>query len=115
MVILLPYLEDIYCKDSPGETFRVLKEKEEKKYGEYRTRRLVLEAWDNRKPWGRSCRACLEVLKINNRAASIKKLAQISPAKPSVFSKKKRKSTTANTAPGVWYWRHGIHCKEDNN
>jgi len=30
----------------PGETFHVLKEKEEKKYGEYRTRRLVLEAWD---------------------------------------------------------------------
>ena len=32
--------------DFPGETFRVLKEKEEKKFGEYRTRRLVLEAWD---------------------------------------------------------------------
>ena len=29
-----------------GEAFRVLKEKEEKQYGEYRTRRLVLEAWD---------------------------------------------------------------------
>ena len=28
MVILLPYFEDIYCKDFPGETFRVLKEKE---------------------------------------------------------------------------------------
>ncbi len=33
-------------KDFPGETFRVLKEKEIKKYGEYRTQRLVLEAWD---------------------------------------------------------------------
>lgn len=32
--------------DFPGETFRVLKDKEEKRYGEYRTRRLVLEAWD---------------------------------------------------------------------
>jgi len=30
----------------PGETFRVLKEKEIRKYGEYRTRRLVLEAWE---------------------------------------------------------------------
>jgi len=30
----------------PGEIFRVLKEKEEKQYGEYRTKRLVLEAWD---------------------------------------------------------------------
>jgi len=40
------------CKasDFPGETFRVLKEKEIRKYGEYRTRRLVLEAWD--KLWG---------------------------------------------------------------
>ena len=36
--------------DFPGETFRVLKEKEEKKYGEYRTRRLVLKAWDINKP-----------------------------------------------------------------
>ena len=31
--------------DFPGETFRVLKEKELRQYGEYRTRRLVLEAW----------------------------------------------------------------------
>jgi hypothetical protein len=29
----------------PGETFRVLKEKELRQFGEYRTRRLVLEAW----------------------------------------------------------------------
>jgi hypothetical protein len=31
-------------KDFPSETFHGLKEKEEKQYGEYRTRRLVLEA-----------------------------------------------------------------------
>ena len=36
----------IYGPDFPGETFRVLKKKEERKYGEYRTRRLVLDAWD---------------------------------------------------------------------
>ena len=30
----------------PGETFRVLKDKEIKFYGEYRTRRLILEAWN---------------------------------------------------------------------
>ncbi|MGY4612216.1 DUF559 domain-containing protein [Thermostichus sp. OS-CIW-38] len=30
----------------PGETFRVLKEKELSQFGEYRTRRLVLEAWE---------------------------------------------------------------------
>ncbi|MBP1469018.1 hypothetical protein EYB53_025135 [Candidatus Chloroploca sp. M-50] len=39
---------DVYGPDFPGETFRVLKEKETKLYGEYRTRRLVLEAWDRK-------------------------------------------------------------------
>ena len=38
--------KEVYGEDFPGETFRVLKEKEIKQYGEYRTRRLVLEAWD---------------------------------------------------------------------
>lgn len=37
---------DIYGKDFPSETFRVLKKNEIKLYGEYRTQRLVLEAWD---------------------------------------------------------------------
>jgi hypothetical protein len=49
--ILNPW-EDKTCsppsppRTSPGETFRVLKNKEEKKHGEYCTRRLVLEAWE---------------------------------------------------------------------
>jgi hypothetical protein len=38
--------KDVFGPDFPGETFRVLKEKEERQYGEYRTRRLILEAWD---------------------------------------------------------------------
>lgn len=37
---------DVMGEDYPSETFRVLKNNEMKKYGEYRTRRLVLEAWD---------------------------------------------------------------------
>ncbi|MQL50850.1 N-6 DNA methylase [Desulfofundulus thermobenzoicus] len=37
---------DVFGPDFPGETFRVLKEKEERQYGEYRTRRLVLESWE---------------------------------------------------------------------
>jgi hypothetical protein len=37
---------DVHGPDFPGETFRVLKEKETAKFGEYRTRRLVLDAWD---------------------------------------------------------------------
>jgi hypothetical protein len=38
----------VYGDDFPGETFRVLKENELKKYGAYRTQRLVLfyyRAW----------------------------------------------------------------------
>ena len=34
------------ARSFPGETFRVLKDKEIREYGEYRTRRLVLEAWE---------------------------------------------------------------------
>ena len=37
---------DVYGPDYPSETFRVLKNREMKAFGEYRTRRLVLEAWD---------------------------------------------------------------------
>lgn len=40
---------DIYGEDFPSETFRVLKNKEIKEYGEYRTQRLVLEAFDRLK------------------------------------------------------------------
>jgi hypothetical protein len=38
--------QDVYGEDFPGETFSVLKDKEIKLFGEYRTRRLVLEAWE---------------------------------------------------------------------
>ncbi len=41
---------DVHGPDFPGETFRVLKDKETAKFGEYRTRRLVLEAWDKLPP-----------------------------------------------------------------
>lgn len=37
---------DVMGDDYPSETFRVLKDKEIRQLGEYRTRRLVLEAWD---------------------------------------------------------------------
>jgi len=37
---------EIYGSDFPSETFRVLKERETKQHGEYRTARLVLAAWD---------------------------------------------------------------------
>lgn len=38
--------KDVMGEDYPSETFRVLKEGETRYYGEYRTRRLVLAAWD---------------------------------------------------------------------
>ena len=37
---------DTHGPDYPTETFRVLKKNEMRNWGEYRTRRLVLEAWD---------------------------------------------------------------------
>ncbi|WP_209596993.1 N-6 DNA methylase [Ruegeria sp. HKCCSP351] len=37
---------DVKGPEYPSETFRVLKEKEIRQHGEYRTRRLVLAAWD---------------------------------------------------------------------
>jgi hypothetical protein len=37
---------DIMCDDYPSETFRVLKNGELREFGEYRTQRLVLAAWD---------------------------------------------------------------------
>jgi hypothetical protein len=37
---------DVMGPDYPSETFRVLKTNELRKFGEYRTQRLVLEAWD---------------------------------------------------------------------
>jgi hypothetical protein len=38
--------KEVHGEDFPGQTFRVLKEKEVKQFGEYRTRQLVLEAWN---------------------------------------------------------------------
>ncbi len=41
---------DVHGPDFPGETFGVLKEKEAAKFGEYRPRRMVLEAWERLPP-----------------------------------------------------------------
>jgi N-6 DNA Methylase len=38
--------EDVLGADYPSETFRVLKNKDVNEFGEFRTQRLVLEAWD---------------------------------------------------------------------
>ncbi len=44
---------DVMGPDYPSETFRVLKEKEIRQHGEYRTRRLVLAAWDRMEASGK--------------------------------------------------------------
>jgi hypothetical protein len=41
--------EEIFGPDFPGETFRVMKDKDIARYGEYRTKRLVLDAWSQLK------------------------------------------------------------------
>jgi hypothetical protein len=43
---------DVHGPDYPSETFRVLQKNEMTKYGEYRTRRLVLDAWDRMESGG---------------------------------------------------------------
>ena len=43
---------DVKGPDYPSETFRVLKEKEIRHHGEFRTRRLVLAAWDRMEAGG---------------------------------------------------------------
>ena len=44
------YLRRVEQSSFPGETFRVLKEKEIRTFGHYRTRRLVLEAYNRLRP-----------------------------------------------------------------
>lgn len=51
---------DVMGEDYPSETFRVLKNNELREFGEYRTRRLVLEAWDRREAENRE--PCVPVL-----------------------------------------------------
>lgn len=41
--------KEVHGEAFPGETFRVLKDKEMRAFGEFRTRRLVLEASDGMK------------------------------------------------------------------
>ncbi|WP_051295409.1 Eco57I restriction-modification methylase domain-containing protein [Azonexus hydrophilus] len=51
---------DVMGEDYPSETFRVLKNNEMREFGEYRTRRLVLEAWDRLE--AESCQPSVSVL-----------------------------------------------------
>ncbi len=74
------------ASDFPGETFRVLKDKEIRQYGEYRTRRLVLEAWDR-----------LEGVEIGNPDGYMKQAAGVNPDQETIsFSQ-----STSESHPGA--------------
>ena len=76
---------DVKGPDYPSETFRVLKEKEIRQHGFYRTQRLVLEAWDRMEADGTFVTLGLA---IDQNAAATKHV---------VF-----KPVLANMAGGVW-------------
>ena len=61
--------------DYPSETFRVLKEKEIRQFGEYRTRRLVLEAWDRMEADGTFASLGLGVVQTADAAPTTQRLA----------------------------------------
>jgi len=81
---------DVKGPDYPSETFRVLKEKEIRHYGEYRTRRLVLEAWDRMEADGTFVKLGLAE-------------AVATPAPPSI-----RLPPLESIPAGVWAWSHGV-------
>ncbi|WP_417798965.1 Eco57I restriction-modification methylase domain-containing protein [Terasakiella pusilla] len=81
---------DMKGPDYPSETFRVLKEKEIRQYGEYRTRRLVLEAWDRMEEDGSFVKLGLAEAGIN----SVSKTIQLPPL--------------AEIPAGVWGWPQDV-------
>ena len=66
---------DVKGSDYPSETFRVLKEKEFRQFGEYRTHRLVLEAWDRMEADGTFVALGLGVGQIAATAPAVQKPA----------------------------------------
>ena len=65
---------DVRGSDYPSETFRVLKEKETRQYGEYRTRRLVLEAWDRMEIGGTLAKPKLTAGQVQNTPVALAEL-----------------------------------------
>ena len=81
---------DVRGADYPSETFRVLKEKEIRQHGEYRTRRLVLEAWDRMEENGTFVKLGLAEAGTN----SVLKTIQLQPL--------------AEIPTGVWGWPQDV-------
>tara|TARA_R110000787_G_scaffold155922_4_gene269809 strand:- start:5270 stop:9748 length:4479 start_codon:yes stop_codon:yes gene_type:complete len=81
---------DVKGADYPSETFRVLKEKEIRQHGEYRTRRLVLGAWDRMEENGTFVKLGLAEAGTN----SVSKTIQLQPL--------------AEILTGVWGWPQDV-------
>ncbi len=74
----------------PGETFRVLKDKEMRNYGEYRTRRLVLEAWDR-----------LEGTEVGNEVMPVSGEWPAAPVRPEIVEKPAEPAQARREPPAV--------------
>lgn len=70
---------DVKGPDYPSETFRVLKNNEIKRFGEYRTQRLVLEAWD-RQERGEVSDTSLPIVVSTSEAKAVPMLVPVDPA-----------------------------------
>lgn len=81
---------DVKGSDYPSETFRVLKEKEIREYGEYRTQRLVLAAWDRMEADGTFVALGLACGAISSSARPI------------------RLPPLDEISDGVWAWAQGV-------
>lgn len=84
---------DVKGPDYPSETFRVLKEKEIRQHGEYRTRRLVLEAWDRMEQDG-----TFTALGMADRATAVVQQIHLSPLN--------------QYQDAMWAWPQGINERD---
>ncbi|WP_348270033.1 N-6 DNA methylase [Edaphobacter paludis] len=73
---------DVMGADYPSETFRVLKNNEERKFGEYRTRRLILDAWDRMERGELHCPVAYDRRKAPKIDASASPVFALTPPKP---------------------------------
>jgi hypothetical protein len=73
---------DVMGPDYPSETFRVLRNGEERKFGEYRTGRLILDAWDRMERGELHCPAPYDRSKAPKTDASASPVFALTPPKP---------------------------------
>ena len=84
---------DVKGPDYPSETFRVLKEKEIRQHGEYRTRRLVIEAWDRMEQDG-----TFAALGLADRATAVAQQIDLSPLN--------------QYQDAMWAWPQGVNERD---